>query len=87
MAVNLIVQMVTPACNTAVDKAIHASDPDRFHRRITGMCPYCLTLGEKLKQAFLENVSGSEIAEQAKARILASMEAQDVADRQGSEGS
>lgn len=80
---NMIVQMVTPACNAAVDKAVHASDPDRFHRRITGMCPYCLTLSEKLKRAFLDNVSGSEIAEQAKARILASMEAQDAADRQG----
>jgi hypothetical protein len=82
-----IIQLVTPGCWMAVDRAIHDVDTDRFHQRISGACPLCLTMGEKLARAFRDNVPGSDIARQAKERIAALMDAQDDADRQGSEGS
>jgi hypothetical protein len=78
-----IIQLVTPGCWMAVDRAIHDVDTDRFHQRITGACPLCLTLGEKLMRAFRDNVPGTDLARQAKERIGALMDAQDEADRSG----
>jgi hypothetical protein len=80
-----IIQLVNPGCQIAIDRAVHEVDTERFHRRVTGACPYCLTLGEKLRRAFADSVSGSDIATQAKERIQAVMEAQDERDRQGSD--
>ena len=72
-----IIQLISPGAQPAVDRAIHDVDTDRFHQRITGACPHCLTMGEKLARAFRDNVSGSDIALQAKERIVALMDAQD----------
>ena len=47
---------------------------------ISGVCPLCLTLGEKLARAFRDNVPGSELAKQAKERMVALMDAQDERD-------
>jgi len=73
-----IVQLVSPGCQRAIDKALHEADPDHFHERITGVCPHCLTLGEKLAAAFKNSVAGSDLAIQAKERISAMMDAQDA---------
>jgi hypothetical protein len=67
----------------AVDRVIHEAHPERFHRRITGACPLCLTLGEKLARAFRENVPGTKLAVEARERMVALMDAQDEADRSG----
>ena len=75
-----ISQLISPGVHAAVDRAVHEADPDRFHRRISGVCPLCLTLGEKLARAFRDNVPGSELAKQAKERMVALMDAQDERD-------
>ena len=71
--------LIEPGVHKAVDQAAHDVDADRFHRRITGACPFCLTIGEKLARAFRENVPGTDIARQARERMLAIMDAQDAA--------
>ena len=73
-----IIQLVNPGVQMAIDRAIHAVDEERFHRRITGACPLCLTLGEKVARAFRENVAGSDVFNQAKERMTALMDAQDM---------
>lgn len=82
-----IIQLISPGVNRAVDRATHEIDPDRFHLRITGVCPFCLTIGEKLARAFRDNVPGSDLALQAKGRMIALMDAQDAADRPVRSGS
>lgn len=81
-----IIQLVTPGCQQAVDRHIHEVDTDRFHQRISGACPYCLTMSERLAQAFRSNVPGTDLAVRAKERIVALMEAQDKRDQAVSDG-
>lgn len=72
-----IIQLIDPGVQVAVDRAIHDTHEERFHKRITGVCPYCLTLGEKLSRAFRENVADSAIFAEASERIRQAMAAQD----------
>jgi hypothetical protein len=72
-----IIQLINPGCQVAIDRAVHDVDEERFHRRITGACPYCLTMSEKLAKAFRDNVAGSDIAIHAREWMIALMDAQD----------
>ena len=73
-----LVEFVRPACVEAVDRAIHDVDPDKFHGRINGVCPFCPTLADRMKDTFLRHASNSPAFAEAKAALSRSMDAQDA---------
>lgn len=77
-ATGTIAQLIRPGVEQAVDRAVHEADPVRFHRRVNGVCPLCLTLGEQLAQAFKTAVPGTAVAEAAKESLQRVMEIQDA---------
>ena len=79
--VNEITELVRPAVNDAVTRAIHRSDPDRIHERLRdGMvCPLCPTTREKLEETLRAAVAENLDLDEMAARLKESLEIQDRA--------
>ena len=73
-----IVRTVTPACNEAIDRAIHDSNPASFHKRISGVCPLCPTLSDMVKETFLQHVGDSVAFRDAVKAMSRVMDQQDA---------
>ena len=73
-----IVRTVTPACNEAIDRAIHRNRPDDFHKRISGVCPLCPTLSDQVREIFTEHATSSPAFREAARALSRVMDQQDA---------
>lgn len=52
-----LVELIRPAAELAVDQAIHAVDPARYHKRYAkGKCPFCSLLVNLMESAGLADI-------------------------------
>ncbi len=73
-----IVRTVAPACNEAVDRAIHRARPDDFHKRISGVCLLCPTLSDRARAIFTEHATSSPAFREAARALSRVMDQQDA---------
>lgn len=58
-----LVELVRPGCDQAIDRALHDANPASFHKRIAGMCPFCLTITDRFKQMFSQHNADSPVGQ------------------------
>lgn len=77
-----MVEWLRPATDLAISKAIHEVDPERIHARLNSFCPWCPTVADKMKQAFVEHVTGSPEWLKAREMFEALLDVQDEVHRE-----
>lgn len=51
-----LVNLVAPGTDEAVFKALHKADPIKFHKRVRGECPFCVSAMEELTEKMKKNL-------------------------------